>query len=1181
MTTTRKKLPIRYWQGMNTKHVLADLTQEDKQKLKALIAGDYKNLSLEKLQNANIYSIRINIERRILFTTIEVQGRHIALILEILPNHGYDRSMCLNRQVLKQFLTRKQADNVNLGNIEFSPVAGIDNFNTDETTADDAEVDLELLECDYSNGRCLLFSEEQAELQRELKSPCLIKGLGGSGKTTVVNSIIHRLIEEYHAAGTVPELPILYVTECTPLVAVQQAQWNAHPLSQTAAGAQVQFLTTADAIALYSTAVRVKRLRAVLDDELKKRVTAAIHKVTHKEFEVNADNINNIMHEFEIMAACHLKPAYDKLGKAQSYYPKAQRNQLWEAFLEIKKQLETDKCYSPRLYREIHAEKDKQLFWTIVDEAHTGSRVAKFNLRHLSQNFIACADSLQSTEKNISDVPYLLANLGNETNTPANVYHLTQSFRNPLRVLLLTEFLNKMRRYIIGGVGDSTESTKFVNASINANNIGRIRYIESAKLNQLTDELNTARQDVAIITRKEHLSSAATKFGNQQVFTPTQIGGLEYDNIIIDDTFFDDHRLASLYGVLEHYTLDTPVNTNKPKQASEYRDAMDFLNQFNTAITRPRKRLYIIGNTPNSRARRFYELLTLFINTANATYKTEGEEQADLKAASSVKEWEARIEQLVANQQFEVAKSIWVKDLKRPEKSFYEKYNDSTQQKPATNIQRTGSVTPKTVSHLKKFLNSNAKNKTTSILEMLDTTEGQTILSNVNEPFYLDKINPLLMTVLNATQLFDIYKTDESIIFQESAFIWLLTNRHRAFVLNKYASENPTIMRKCLNEIARYTKEYGPMVLSEENGALIPIYMLVALNCYDIFIRLLSENPSDVKAVLSDYWAYRVISNRTFLAYLADTSSMRNEDIDTLKDISLTEEVFFDEQGQLNLDTIDALIVSPQGAEILYRCLYINASFETKCILESDEFMLTGIINLKQTVSNTRIGFLLEHYNSVEPWVKAYLLYQPNFSDFISKEITICNFSLTLAEHLFSFRAFNAMLIDHYTSVPEAANQMLAGYNFAKQMNGSRLLIQLLAKNSGRSLLKLLFRELSTGLFPAESELGLMREMLAQRHTSIAVQSVMSDLAYDYPSVLDGLISKHPNLVRFITRVDFAAKVYDGVSLMQKCLLTPVPIQQDSCYLLWSLASACDFHLIKIIPFREWMLDDHISFFLQ
>ena len=887
MTTTRKKLPIRYWQGMNTKHVLADLTQEDKQKLKALIAGDYKNLSLEKLQNANIYSIRINIERRILFTTIEVQGRHIALILEILPNHGYERSMCLNRQVLKQFLTRKQADNVNLDNIEFSPVAGIDNFNTDETTADDAEVDLELLECDYSNGRCLLFSEEQAELQRELKSPCLIKGLGGSGKTTVVNSIIHRLIEEYHAAGTVPELPILYVTECTPLVAVQQAQWNAHPLSQTAAGAQVQFLTTADAIALYSTAVRVKRLRAVLDDELKKRVTAAIHKVTHKEFEVNADNINNIMHEFEIMAACHLKPAYDKLGKAQSYYPKAQRNQLWEAFLEIKKQLETDKCYSPRLYREIHAEKDKQLFWTIVDEAHTGSRVAKFNLRHLSQNFIACADSLQSTEKNISDVPYLLANLGNETNTPANVYHLTQSFRNPLRVLLLTEFLNKMRRYIIGGVGDSTESTKFVNASINANNIGRIRYIESAKLNQLTDELNTARQDVAIITRKEHLSSAATKFGNQQVFTPTQIGGLEYDNIIIDDTFFDDHRLASLYGVLEHYTLDTPVNTNKPKQASEYRDAMDFLNQFNTAITRPRKRLYIIGNTPNSRARRFYELLTLFINTANATYKTEGEEQADLKAASSVKEWEARIEQLVANQQFEVAKSIWVKDLKRSATSFHKHYHivQLASEKATDSIKSKETTLPseaKCQAMLRKkdfkatFLKSTSDEDCVFVRLLSSADHASMVLELViNHP---DKMSILFTELLNKNL---VPKTESHT--NHTAFTWMVTHDQRAIIIDRLAEINPAFMSRLQKEIESQIEKTGNTFIFTFNNINheVPLYLILGIYSFSLFKHCFVSRPDAVMNALEHWWFYPLTTEAQpmgspFIAFLGLRAELLN-----------------------------------------------------------------------------------------------------------------------------------------------------------------------------------------------------------------------------------------------------------------------------------------------------------------
>lgn len=1180
----RQKLPVRFWHGMNLKNILDELTPADKKQLNRLMAGDYTLLNLEKLKNSSIYSIRVDSGRRILFTTIEKSGKKIALILEILPTHDYLNAKSLKPQVIKQFLLN--ADIPQLVFDAVTEIEGVEKTELGEMIDEDLEIEFEFIEYDYVRGRGITLTDEQKNVQQFIESPAIIRGMGGSGKTAIINAIIVDRVEAQTYQEAELTLPIVYVSEKTTLVATQRDLWAQHPLADTPAGRNVLFLTTKEAIARFSSAERVHGYKKIASKELVKRIQAKVDSFSFGKLDTQ-NNIQKLMHEFEIMAACNTAKAYFKLGQHQSNYTMmSDRKLLWRAYDSLKTELtaDKDKFYSPRLYREETAGHEKQCALTIIDEAQKGSRVAKFNLRLLSEEFFACVDSLQSLDKIISDVPYLIEHLGPSATVPANVHTLNQSFRNPDRVILLANAFNKMRRFVLGGTGDKTEQTQFESGLEAGSNAGIVQFIERKSVTAFCESVNTDRADFAIITTKENIESVKQQYNNPQAFTTSNIGGLEYDNIIIDG-LLDQATLARLNALLSTYTAESKVSVNRPKEVSDYAETNGFFNTLNTALTRPRKRLYIVDETPTRKTAAFYNHLNTYIDAANTTFKSEDTSNAP-QAGSTQAEWMARVNELVANSQWETAEEIWINKLGSSKSEFAKKYKQTSEGDTIIRLDYSAKV--ETLSTLKDALNKQSykqiflehdRNKPSLLIRLLTTKEGQ---ENI---FELINFNFKRMLVLFTDLLEQNEKIESNKYSTQNIIVWLVINRYRAEILDGFAKKSAPFLKKVLTLIEPHLNGTVSLDMPDQTIFTMPVAGITGITSHFIFKKVYLAYTPLVQTLMQDCWFRQICSDtdhkyRPYLVYLANNAVNEKENLSYLDEITFPTQHFISHTGELNAELCDELIASPGGVRILNRCVYECASPVQAARLSSDLFIQQMIIPNAPHIK-TRLDFLLTHSEECLDWVRNYFMNHPNRVAFFNEviETTSDGIEITRVSEFFSQLHFMRTILLLSNQTPNFLRSVFTDvpFNFTMR-NGEHIIKYLIGLQTangtirGLDIFKSLLDAFKSDLLPLENIGSLMEDLLKPR--VVNEKSTVTHFGYfsvNAPELLITLVRYYPTLVRFITTENLTQRSYIDRTMTLVELLLTCAVNNNKYLLLRSLVQADDYHLLRHRPVSIWL----------
>ena len=1190
---TRQKLPVRFWHGMNLKKVLDELTPADKKQLNRLMSGDENSeLNLEKLRNSSVYSLRVNSGRRILFTTIQGKGKeknkHIALILEILPTHDYTNAKCLKPQVLNQFLKR-----ANIEGLVFEAVTHVEGIEKSESPIDDDEIDLELIEYVYDKGRGITLTDEQQNIQHHLEMPCYILGMGGCGKTSVINAIIIDRVEEHVLHDTVPALPIVYVTESKPLADAQRAQWMQHPLASTPAGERVLFLSSSEAIASYSTAVRVAGYHEIKDNDLIKRIQAKVKSLSFNKFDTES-NVQKLMHEFEIIAACETDKTYFTLGQHQSNYTnQSERKLLWRASEEIKNTLQVDGLYSARLYREKPGTLEKQCSLVIIDEAHSGARVVKLNLKRLSEYFIGCVDSLQSMQKAISDVTYLIEHTGTTTTKPANIYTLKQNFRNPARVIHLANGLNRLRRFVLGGKGDKTEQTTFDSTAASDDNIGTVTFIENKNINKLIETVNTDRADFAIITTAENKEKAKLRYKNPQVFTAPEIGGLEYDNIIIDN-LFDKNILAQLNTVLSAYTPEAKVSVNRPKETSAYTDTNSFFNILNTAFTRPRKRLYIVDASPDRKTQAFYKHIIDLINTGDKTYASTVEVKSDdVRSESTPADWMARVDELVLNNKMSMARDIWINHLQLPEQTFVEKYQPSVEHPNILFRLDLDDLALPRLAELKKMLNKRnyhslfldcKKDQPGLMFKLLSSTDGQDRIEALFQHNF-EKTASLFCALLNSN--LEIRIPDEE---PQDVFMWLILDVHRGSIVNRLAERHPAFANKMIAEMEKRLPVIKEGV-DESKEKLIPLVMILGVISPTLFEQTFMKFPDRVKASMCHFWFHRVTSDdhpngAPFIVHLADDTP--RDTLSYLDGVDFPIHHFISPDGEINAPTVNALLVTRGGVRLLNRCLYEPASPIQAARLSCDEFMLEPIASIRHQSKGTRFDYLLSRGNASGHWVKSYLIYHPNRVAFFTARVPSREnpaVSISRIASFFENRAFTTTMIGLAKTAPDEVRTIFKDVNFHFLTAQNEYFLVYLIYSSfslpdgsdiiGLDVFALLLDVMKSGLIRLENLGEFMKEFLKVQ--TIDAESTITCLGYltrYKPASFVQLLRCYPALVTFITHEDLTDLNYD---FKKRCLIELIlmtEINGNRFLAIYAFLTASDYYLFRTTPVDTWLRSD-------
>ena len=572
---------IQYWTGINGE---LGLLTEHKEIVSALLRGETARVDLKKLRgDYPLYSIRVNVRDRILFTTIQADGKPCLLLLEFIANHDYQKSRFLKPGVLKKYLECGviESDTIDIHEVIGEPLTLLPEgivFHRQE------QVPL------YYHHQYIVLDDRQLDAVRRAASPhnfpLLIDGPPGSGKTCVALAMLKQCVTDRPKDET---LPILYLTVSRPLLEKLRRQWLEYAESMDEHGVPLQwveFLTYDEWLANVDEQVH---LRSIVGREcfnpwwehlLKRDASDAIKHAP----------LDMIYQEFCLIADKD-KETYQHLGQRQSFFACVQdRDFLYSSYSKYKDHLSHQGLVHPALYAVV--EREARYSMVIVDEAQDLSRLQLIALsRRTDERRVAyCIDTHQSLMESHSVRDVLKHELGVIT-----YIRLLVTYRCPSVILNFANRVLAIKNHIRGGVGDSDEMAQIIPDE--SEKRGALLWPNSEDSASIVSAcLSRFKETEIAVIAPEHLLLEARKETNLLlVFSPGQIKGLEFPCIIAYKPL-DHPGLEKAGPKLPPQSEPLKINWNRPKSGASWDHELIVasLNRVFVTVTRATEELVVL-----------------------------------------------------------------------------------------------------------------------------------------------------------------------------------------------------------------------------------------------------------------------------------------------------------------------------------------------------------------------------------------------------------------------------------------------------------------------------------------------------------------------------------------------------------------------------------------------------------
>ncbi|MBA2656155.1 MAG: AAA family ATPase [Tatlockia sp.] len=573
---------IFFWEGLFDPE---DLAKDYDHIVKKLMDCNYQGLALEKLDGYNVYSVRLNRCDRLLFTTIFVTDKPYLLLLDEVLNHDYGKSRFLKRGVLKNYLElngkifSEEIKSAHFKVTDKPPVAPTVNRKLNKS--------LHYSRIDFFNQKFIELDPLQSGIVTKTKLPHIVKGAAGSGKSCVALSIISHYVLNLGE----DKFPILYVTESEQLANHMRLVWQSLPLAQGLNANDVQFKNYEQLIKELEP--KTATMNFVSKDHCLEWLEGYI-KLRQKLAKMQGDalrnefyaDLNKIYQELRIISGCKSFDEYKNLGQKNSLFTNEQEQDwLYKAYAVYQKKLEN----SSTIYAPFYNLAKHNLYKRIaVDEAQDFSYLQLKALAELAYNkqICYCEDNRQSLSDNKSKVPFI-EKLFYDWDLDINHTDLTVSYRCPAAAITMANATAKLKAI----------ATDYGQADIQippGQAQGKVKwfdYLDNSRLLKL--QQLALSPDFAIVTSKEYKDEAKKLFNTVLVFTPEEIKGLEYKNILAY-RLLDNPLFKEADKVISEKSLGFSKksdNRAKKDQAKEHLGPP--FNAFYTACTRTTDTLYV------------------------------------------------------------------------------------------------------------------------------------------------------------------------------------------------------------------------------------------------------------------------------------------------------------------------------------------------------------------------------------------------------------------------------------------------------------------------------------------------------------------------------------------------------------------------------------------------------------
>ncbi|CEK10379.1 DNA/RNA helicase domain-containing protein [Legionella hackeliae] len=588
-----------------------------------------KKLKGISYQNEDVFRAKTDRKQRLVYTYTSYQGEKTLLILYILDDHKYNK---IKHQLKGETVIGVQPLEENSNKNSSAPKEKIENITM-------------LPSVSYNQMTLVLDDAQQQAIQQ--KTPLLLAGVPGAGKTVLLYNLMIRAMDSNHdseiQAGTT-----LFISQSESLLKTLKNDYQQSPLETRPT---VQFSTWSQLLQ-----AQYPDRKQVSEDEFSQFL---------KKSKLKTELPHEVHYELSLIAALGVDD-YQKLASRQSYYSdNPSKKKALISFLQLwQNDLETNKLFDPMVTR-LDPLKTPRFNNVFCDEAQNLPPVALLDfITYAKDKRIAiCLD----TEQCLLSSPFIhncIKMLLQKHYGSYNAHALSRTWRCPPKIIAVAEHLMNKKHQL-----DSGNRRLYSHIQSAQPDGGVVTWLNDSVL----EELSQHGKSASTVVLTELLSQGEREriiksLGTNNILSSSQAIGLDFNIVILWKPITQNPYLWSLY-----------QKWQTQKSFDVTLQELNALNALYVSITRSQNAVCIYET--DKRALRFGEFLLGVLPLNQIMFST-----VKLTLEEESKLWEKAIEHHLAEKRFDVARELMQFHLKMDLASIERRIRDSqkSEQKKAS-----------------------------------------------------------------------------------------------------------------------------------------------------------------------------------------------------------------------------------------------------------------------------------------------------------------------------------------------------------------------------------------------------------------------------------------------------------------------------------------------------------------